>query len=316
MTARPDIDGELLDQAIAWQRALERDDADWEGYAAWLEADLQHREIFNQLELVNRAVADRGGDLKRLLTPEPAAIARSSRRGWLVGSLAAAIAVAVVAPTVWFNAKDDVVYATRLGETRQVALQKGVTIELAPATTLVAKHGDAANLELASGEAFFTVAHDPSRTLRIAAADYTVSDIGTQFGMKVAPEQVTVGVADGHVAFGSQGGKATRVMAGQQIVAGRATHSIRLLPVAKQDVGSWRRGRLVYSNAPLSVVAADLSRFSGKVVSVDPSIRGRQFSGVLAIADGETVFDDLAGLTGTTYLEKGDRVRLSPRPSR
>ena len=316
MTARPDIDEGMLDQAIAWQRALEHDDADWDAFAHWLEADPQHREIFDQLELVNRAVAERGEDLKPLLMPASAASFRPSRRGWLVGSLAAAIAAAVVAPSVWLHSKDDTVYATRVGETRHLALQAGVNVDLAPASTLVAKGGDTADLQLASGEAFFDVAHDPNRTLQIEAADYIVSDIGTQFGVKIAAEQVTVGVAEGHLSVGAQIGKATRLAAGQQIVVGRTAHTIRLLPVAKQDVGSWRRGRLVYNNTPLSVVAADLARFSGKVVSVDPSIRGRQFSGVLAIANGATIFDDLAGLTGITYEETGGRIRLSPRPAR
>ena len=66
------------------------------------------------------------------------------------------------------------------------------------------------------------------------------------------------------------------------------------------------------TNAPLDVVVADLSRYTGKGVSVDPRLRNRKFSGVLAIANGPGMFRDLAELMSISSRPDGAGVRFVP----
>ncbi|WP_157216428.1 FecR family protein [Flavisphingomonas formosensis] len=311
MTAGSNIDERLLDEAIAWHRALEGDDADWDGFTLWLEADPRHREAFDEIALIDRIVEEHAPTLRQLtviepIEPEPASPAR---RRWLVGSLAAALAFAVGIPAVWHSPADKV-FATSAGETRQIALGNGASVDLAPASRLIARGGDTNRLELAAGDAYFDVAHDPARTLSIKAGDYAVSDIGTRFELNLAADAVTVAVAEGQVSVSPDGGDATQVAAGQQLVALRGAQGSRLATVDARDVGAWRQGRLVYNNTPLTVVAADISRYTGKTVSVDPAIRSRQFSGVLVIGDGSRLLANLADLMAVSYDEKGNRVRI------
>lgn len=311
MRARSEIDERLLDEAIAWHQSLEREDADWDAYLAWLEADPRHREAYDEIALLDRAVDDHAPELKRFVDPEPTIVStpqRSKRRPWLYGSVAAALAVAVSVPML--RPAPDVTYSTGAGQTRRVAIGDGISAELAPSTRLVAMAGDPRKLELASGEAYFDVAHDPSRALAIQAGDFRVTDIGTKFGMTLGGDSVRVAVAEGNVSVGAADGAPTRVAAGEQLIALNIDHSATKRAISAKDVGSWRHGRLVYNEAPLSAVAADLSRYSGKTVTVDPALRDRQFSGVIVVGDGSKLFDTLSGLMAISYETHGGVVRL------
>lgn len=313
MSARSDISEKMLDQAIAWQQALARDDADWDTYLRWLEADPRHREAFDEVALLDRIVDERADDLKPLIAPAPMPV-RRERRPWVYGSIAAAIAVAVAVPVL--RPQPDTVYATETGQTRHLGLGGGVAVDLAPGSKLIALGGDPAKLRLAQGEAFFAVAHDPSRTLSIQAGDYAVGDIGTRFGMNMAPGTVSVAVSEGNLSVTPKGGAPTRVSAGQQLLADATDHAPHVTDIAPRDVGSWRQGRLVYDNVPLTMVAADLARYSGKKVAVDRAIKDRLFSGVLTIGDGSRLFENISDLMGVSYEADGHGVRLIPARAR
>jgi transmembrane sensor len=314
MTARSDMDERLLEEAMAWHVALESDDADWDGYTLWLEADPRHREAFDVVALTDRLVGEHRDDLRLLTAAPPPQVRRGGRRQMLFGGVAAALALAIGIPALM--PKGDTVYATGAGETRRIALGNGAAIDLAPASRLVVKEGDENDLELAGGEAYFDVRHDPARALTIHAQGYAVSDIGTRFAMNLAGPALLVSVAEGHVAVGSEGNSPTDLAAGQKLVARGDEGTMRISRIAANDVGSWRQGRLVYDDAPLSVVAADIARYSGKAVVLDPAIRARRFSGVLSVGDGSKLLADLAAVMALRYDVQGDRIRVSAGASR
>lgn len=298
MTGRPEIDDRIIDEALAWHQALDRDDVDWDAYALWLEADPVHRHAIDEIALTGRIVDAHADGLQPRhpteteLAPRPTV----SRRGWLYGSIAAALALVVGVPAFWPHAQPDAIYATARGETRQVTLAQGIVVDLSSATQLVAKGGDPTRLELAQGAAYFQVAHDPQRTLSIKAGDYSVQDIGTAFSLNLTTEAVAVAVAEGQLSVAAQDAQPTKVSAGEQLIAARGAQSARVMPVRTTDVGSWRRGRLIYNNTPLGIVAADIARYSGKTITVDPAISNRPFSGVLAIGDGSRLLVNLSDL--------------------
>ncbi|MBV1692621.1 FecR domain-containing protein [Novosphingobium sp. G106] len=317
VTARPEIDERLLDEAEAWHSALELGDADWDGYTAWLEADSLHREAFDAVVLTHRIVDERVGNLGMPAPIEqPAAIAPPvSHRRWVYGAVAATVALGVGISTLWLRPADTV-YSSSQQEYRQLALGSGIAVDLAPASRLVVIGGNATTLELAQGEAVFTVAHDPGRGLAIKAGEYVVGDIGTTFSVNLSAHSVKVGVAEGRLTVAADGGDATAVSAGQQVIAPRSGGSVHLSQIAPPDIGSWRQGRLVYSDTPLAVVAADISRYSGKAIEVDPAIGSQSFSGVLTIGDGSKLLASLADIAGLTYEETGNHARLGAGPAR
>jgi transmembrane sensor len=310
------MDEKLLDEALSWQQALAGDDADWNGFTRWLEADPRHRQAFDELALTERIVDERRDGLRRLL----AATAAPERRRWfarrpLLGAgLAAGLALAVGIPALW-PGPADIVYATTSGQTHKIALAGGTSIDLAPSSRLVVKGSDPTALELTRGEAFFSVVHDPRRMLSIRAGNFAVSDIGTKFAVNLTEESLSIGVSEGHVAVAGDDGQSARLAAGEQLIAQNA-YLVRKSTIATNDVGSWRLGRLVYNDAPLGVVVADISRYSGKRIIVEPQLKNKRFSGVLAIGDGSKLLANLADLMALSYRLEGDRIRVSAAGAR
>lgn len=308
------MDEQLLDEAIAWQRELAGDDADWDGFTAWLEADPKHRRAFDEISLIDRMVDDRAADLHSILPADrEEAAPAAGRRRLIVGSVAAALAVAVGLSLAQPRHQDSI-YATAAGETRRIALGDGTAVELAPSSKLTIAAADRTALSLAHGEAFFTVRHDPSRNLSITAGDFAISDIGTKFAVSLSGDALRVGVAEGHVSVAG-GHVDTSLSAGEQLIA-RSGATARKSSVAAGDVGSWRRGRLVYTDAPLGLVVADIARFSGQRIILSPELQGRRFSGVLAIGDGSKLLAKLAELMALSWRVEGNHLRLDDRPPR
>jgi transmembrane sensor len=318
MTARSEMEEGILDQAIAWQTALESDDADWDRYVAWLEADPRHREAFDTVALTSAAVDEHKHEIKHMLDAQasvgkPQRIA--PRRWFLGGSVAAALALAVAIPTLW--APETVAtYNAEMGKSRLVALANGTSVTLSPSSSIVVHGKQATKIELASGEAYFDVKHDPSRSLTVSAGGYRITDIGTQFSVNLSDGVFRVGVSDGTVSVASEkSDRDVQVSAGHQLVMG--SDAPTLSRVAATEVASWRAGRLSYSDAPLRLVAADISRYSGKPVVVDASLEKSHFSGTLVIGDGSRLLPDLATVLGIKVEPAGNGARISAAgPSR
>ncbi|WP_313807380.1 FecR domain-containing protein [Sphingobium sp.] len=313
MTAQSNLDERVLDEALAWQAALERDDADWDGYMAWLEADPRHRQAFDSIALTTAMVEEHKDAVGSLFDVQgEQAIPRPHRRmKWALGvGIVAVLALAIGLPLRQQEPAPSV-YAADAGKSRAVALANGANILLSPASRIVVHGKDAARIELASGEAFFAVRHDPSRMLTIEAGPYRIIDIGTRFSVNLSGGTFRVGVSEGAVAVASDKAEGeVRLQAGQQLTGG-ANGDLTLAPVAVADVGSWRAGRLSYSDAPLALVVADISRYSGKRVIIDPSLETRHFSGTLVIGDGSRLLPDLATVMGVAvHSQAGGAVRL------
>lgn len=317
MKARPEIDERLLDDALAWQQALESDDADWDGYTAWLEADSRHRQAFDSLALIDAAVKENRASIEALLAARQSAEipGRSRRRRWVLGGAVAAVLALVVAIPVLQRADPVSTYRSEPGRSRDLALANGTNVTLSPASAIVVTGRDAANIELASGEAYFDVRHDPARTLTVTVNGYQVTDIGTRFVVNGGSGRFHVGVSEGVVSVTLPGSNRTvQVNAGQQMFSDDGVATVSAVPAA--DIGSWRSGRLSYSDAPLPIVAADIARYSGKTVAVDPSLEKKHFSGILVIGDGTRLVDDLATVMGIQVSPHKDGYRLSAALSR
>ncbi|WP_150294086.1 FecR family protein [Sphingobium estronivorans] len=315
MTARSDIDEGLIEQALHWQTALESDDADWDSYLAWLEADSRHRDAFDAVALVAAAVDEYKDAVRALSEAHVATDARRPGRSkWLWGSGAAAALALVVAVPMLRAPETAMIYAADAGASRSVSLAGGTAVTLSPASRIVVRGKDATRIEMASGEAYFAVRHDPSRSLTVQVGNYRITDIGTRFSVNISDGGFRVAVSEGAVAVSSDTAEGeVKVTAGHQLMA-RQGEGLALSPVVAAEIGSWRQGRLSYSNAPLSLVAADISRYSGKRVIVDPALEADHFSGTLVIGDGSRLLADLAAVMDlSVHAERagnGDALRL------
>lgn len=321
MTQPGEEQGLIRERAAEWHARIDSDSMDWEAFGAWLDADPSHRIAYDAVALLDAEIATEREAILAMLPAndevgEPVEATAPTRRraGWWASgglAIAAGLAVLVVPQFRPSQADTPVIYRTGPGETRAIALQDGSRIVIDRNSELALRDGAAPEIDMKSGGAFFDIRHDPARTMVIHAGDYEVRDIGTRFDVARTPDHLSVAVAQGHVTVGAPGAEGLKLAGGQRVdIAGsRGEATIRRQDA--DDVASWRDGRLVYDNTPLSLVAVDLSRYAGRAVSVDPAVAGLRVSGVLTIGDGSRLVGQIEELLPVKAAVEDHRIHLS-----
>ncbi len=304
-------------EAARWYAAQDDDAMDWEGFTAWLEADPRHRAAFDEVALLGDAIdRQRTAIAARLPANEDVPLElpqRTRRLGWgltIGGAAAAALALLVAVPRTPAPA----VYATAPGQTQVVALADGSKVTLAPASRLTVAGRSQDQLAL-EGAAYFDIPHRPGRTLSVQVGGLEVRDIGTRFAITSGRDVARIEVAEGRLALNSERlAQPVALSAGHYADADLAAGRLQLGTVAPANVASWRSGQLRYADAPLALVAADIARYAGKPVEVDPALRTRRFSGVLRISDESKLAASLGAIMAIDVAEDRRSIHLRARP--
>jgi transmembrane sensor len=274
-------------RAIEWHiRLRDGDDAIWEGFAEWLAEDPRHAAAYDAIEQADLAIEpllphvvirEVANDVEEL--PEPPA-----RRGWRWGLAGGGLAASVAAVFLLFPQAESSRYevATRPGERQVVQLDPATQVTLNGATRMTFDRKDPRFASLTKGEALFQVRHDSARPFRLEVGDNLVEDAGTVFNVVHETGEVRVAVAEGRIVY-NPGQSAVSLDAGQALVDRDASNDVEVTRVPAERVGSWKTGSLVYSAAPLSRVAADLSRGMDVPITVAPGIADRPFSGTIML---------------------------------
>jgi transmembrane sensor len=316
MTQPADEQASIEEQAAIWHARLDAPDMDWDGFGAWLDADPAHRGAYDAVALLDAEIGAARTEIMALSPAndlEPVAEDRPKRGRWMFGggaAIAAALAVLIVPQLTPSAIVPMTAYHTGPAETRTLTLKDGSHVVMDRNTSVALRDGETPRIELAGGAAYFDIRHDPSRSLTVAVGDYEVRDIGTRFDVSRSSSHLTVAVADGQVTFAPTQGSGTTLTAGKRIDVAFADNGAVVRHVDPTAVGQWQRGRLVYDNAPLALVAADVSRYAGKTVRVDPAVADMRMSGVLTIGDGSRLVGQIEALLPVKALSHGGRIDL------
>lgn len=302
------LSGDPLNDAALWHQRLQRTDADepvWIAFTEWLEADHRHRLAYDQVEALYEELDGMAGSV---VVPLP----RYRRRmlPWLAGGGLAAAAASVLVALVLRPAPSVVErIVTAPGETRHIVAADGSEIDLNGATSIaITLSSRLRQVQLDHGEAVFHVAADPRRPFVVAAGSAEIRDIGTVFDVVEAEGATTVSVAQGKVSIAPPGGasKPVLVSAGERLDlrdGGVAT----LRPIDPAAAVSWVNGYLVYEEASLSQVVADVGRYGQrKIVVQGPESSFRHFSGILKIDSEDAMLDRLGQLLTLSIDRAGD----------
>ena len=324
--------------AAQWFARLQDEAAthdDWLAFEQWLAASPAHASAYETVERIWVDLDDAADAFApapvavapEALAPETqvvslaerrAARAQPTRRAWLaVGAgLAASLAVGVVTLANW--PAPLTTYATAPGETRQVVLADGSHVWLNAGSRLDVRLGrQARRVQMADGEAVFDVTHDPGRPFLIDTGDREVRVVGTQFNLRQRGDAFALTVRRGLVEVrpsGAPQAAPTRVAAGQRLTHARGAPAGHLSEGGDAAAFAWTGGQLVYTAAPLSEVAADLSRSLGRPVRVADAATGRiPFTGVLTLDDKDAVLRRLEAFAPVRAERRGADVVLSRR---
>jgi transmembrane sensor len=245
-----------------------------------------HRAAFTppaglDVEAALRAVTAR----RDILPIEPR---RAFWRGRPAFVAAAAVLVLLLGGTLWRSgqrAGTGPARITAIGQRDSVVLSDGTRVLLGPRSRLALARGygrQHREVEL-TGVALFEVRHDPDRPFRVRAGSAWISDLGTTFAVRSDSGQpVQVIVTAGRVRLGTAGAPANRgvtVAAGDRGVLHPDGRVATERDTTVDAELAWTQGRLVFDNAPIELVRAELRRWYGIELEVaDSSLERRHLT--------------------------------------
>ncbi len=306
-----DVRAEAEDQVYAEALALvvRRADPDWtaadaEALERWRAADPAHAEAL--------ARAARLWDRFDILRPaweHAERRARVSRRTALIGIglFGAGALSARVVTRPGFRAD----YRTAAGGHERFTLADGTEVELGTRTAL-RLGADSRHVTLEEGEGFFHVAP--------GAAPFVVSVLGdevragaeggTGFALRALSGDGLIATTRGAVELAVPGWNPIDLPAGYEArFSARAVEPARIS--APGTVASWRRNRLVFADAPLSQVVAELGRYRRGVVGTDPRVGNMRVTAVFDTSDVAGAFASMERLLPVRVYDAGIAVLVA-----
>ncbi len=259
--------------------------------------------------------------------------ARLSRRTLLGLGLAGAATAAMGAGWYWNRPLHEQWYETGPGQLRQALMPDAsfggaapTRIDLSARTRLALRlyRGERV-VELAGGEALFTVSRDDPRPFRVRTRGGVVEVVGTVFSVSDRGGPVTVAVQEGHVRFFpaprdarwyafASGGPAVDLRAGMA-AAWRQGDLDPLRRVDPASIAAWRDGWLWFDNQRLDDVLPAINAFRATpLLAAVPAVGALRLTGRFRTADAGELPATLESILPLRAVVRADgAVELRPR---
>jgi transmembrane sensor len=278
---------------------------------------------------VEEWLARRTGDAAAAGVSQLSGVIRSiriNRRAWLAAASVAAISLGFFTMhrySDWFGSQSDE-FTTKVGEQLQITLADGSRVWLGPKSKVVVAFTQRLrNIQLASGEAYFTVRKDRFRPFTVRSVGGDITAVGTAFNVRAVDDRVTVAVSEGTVTVAPMTQAmvaqpaAVRVASGQQVTF-TAGEPIKALTITQTPTlgerARWRDGVLVYRDEPLRDVVMDVVRYSEKQIEIrDPGIGDLRYSGVVYKSAVDEWTDALPESFPVKIVSEDDRTIIRAR---
>ena len=296
------------DEAARW--IIARENGEWSGedqaqFERWLAQSDGNKAAYWRLSH-SWSEADRIGSLG--IEPPPASRwHRIGRFAWpaaIAASLALVVAIGAFHYDVGVreSAAPVMRYDTPVGGRRTIALADGSQVELNTRTVVrTAVTGTVREVWLDSGEAFFSVVHDPAHPFVVLAGTEHITVLGTKFSVRRDGDKVTVSVLQGKVridpgrpaleAGGSPaaeaGASSATVTAGAvAVTTGPSMLVVESAPERVTDSLAWRQGTLKFDQQSLAEVAGEFNRYNRRrIIVADQSAASLRISGSFRSSD-------------------------------
>jgi transmembrane sensor len=305
---------------FAQARSGESDPADEQSWLQWLD-DAEHQKAYENCELAWELSGELRGSpaIAALLAKAPTVRPKWHVPVWQVGLAASLLALGAFG-WLFFSAPTTTQYSTGVGEQRTVVLADGSTVFLnTDSDVRVQLSRRVRHIELARGEALFSVSHDPSRPFEVHALQGITTAVGTQFDVELTRGGAAISVLEGTVMVGGSDHAAAlppvAVSAGNGVGYSPEGAVSELRPAEVNRIQGWRTQRMVFNDIALDTALAEYNRYSHKpIVLGNPALGARHINGVFHIGD-EAAF--LSALDQGLHLKatKGDaQTVLQPAP--
>src|SRR5438552_7255366 len=311
----------LLDRYLTGEASS----TDVQAVREWLAQDSEHARLLDDLRLIRRVAAglvpESSTDATWAKAVKALGVAPRPRPVWrlLVPALAAAaVVIALIGgrgllrrTPQWRE------YATTAAQRMVVRLQDGTQVTLAPKSRVryAADYGTARRDLYLDGEAYFQVAPDSQRPLRVHTAASVTEDLGTAFVVRAYADQVAteVVVAEGRVKLSRADTTAASSHAPALVLEARDLGTLDPSGVTAVrrgvDVGrylAWTRGVLAFDGAPLGDVVVTLGRwYNVEIRLADSGLAARRLTATFQNESIDLVLQRIA-LTVGLRVERAD----------
>ena len=306
------------DAAARWASKLDDGlaDAEQEALQDWLDGDSRRAGALLRAEAclsLTRRLRATAPDTSMVDDAMPS-VSRRSMIGRMVTAGGIAVAAAGAGVLLW--PAGGATYRTAVGEVRRVPLADGSIASINTASSLRVAIGEQQRtVMLDRGEAWFQVAHDPSRPFIVEAGSVEVRAVGTAFSMRRRDDGVDLLVTEGVVEARTGAGDAAttlRVKAGETAYLSMIAKS-RPPAAGTGDVEralAWRHGEIALEGQTLGEAAAEINRYNVVQISVDRTIADQQFVGYFRTNDPLAFARTVATVSGAKVTEDAGNIRI------
>ena len=181
---------------------------------------------------------------------------------------------------------------TPKGGQEKLALADGSQIELNTDTAVLLDIGaQRRSVELVRGEAFFEIKHDASRPFVVTAAGHTLTDLGTKFLVRTAPNSLRVALVEGRALLEGMSDRQRTVVLSAGDVAIATAEATRILKKSNRELSeslAWQHGLIVFHNTPLADAVAEFNRYGGaELVVADQGAANLTINGTFRFTSAE-----------------------------
>ncbi|MEP0314361.1 FecR domain-containing protein [Hyphomonas sp.] len=322
--------------AAYWYAELREPDADhrtWDKFRAWEGSDPANRAAFQQVEaslsLLEGSSLAAPGAANEYSSSATQSFSRKPARArlyWLTGIAAvlmlALVSVVILSPPA---APAGQVYATAIGDTRDVTLEDGSRVTLNTDTELAVTYSRTERrIQLAHGQALFSVMKG-TRPFIVAAGGSETRALGTRFEVYRGPDDVSVTLVEGSVSVlpetAGQGSvapdvdeekAATVLVPGDRLVM-RGGAIASLTQVDTSEALAWQSGILQFRDVTLGEAIAELNRYSETKLRVDdPALAAERLSGAFPAGDQDTFAETLKLFLPVEIRRRGNEILVEP----
>ena len=217
---------------------------------------------------------------------------------------------------------DEKVYVAERGQQTTIRLTDGTRVRLNVDSRLVVPAtfaSETRRVEL-EGEAYFDVAHVPSKPFTVRAREVFVEALGTIFSVSAYPEEeeVAVAVTEGEVAFRMQqrADQEAMLLASNQVGIINADKGSKRRLRGSDEVSrylAWTERRFVFDETPLEQVVHDLERwYDVEIDLAEATLAHRQLTATFEEEPLREILKTIALTLDVQYRWEQQKVTLYP----
>jgi ferric-dicitrate binding protein FerR (iron transport regulator) len=243
-------------------------------------------------------------------------LAWRSRSGMLAAAAVLLLTFSALLYKSWRDSPALQTVITANAEQRKVELSDGSLVTLNSGSTLEYPKtfsGSAREVKLA-GEAFFEAAHDAAHPFLVNTANAQIKVLGTKFGIWSRAEETRVIVREGRVALrGNEAQSASvELTANQMSICRKQEAPETPRAIEAQYALGWLEGRIVFDQASLAEVVAELQRvYNVEIVLAKPSLAQNTITGSFNRKPVESVLASICLTLNLQYRREAGRYVVS-----